>query len=211
MNGERTVTTDDDGSLVARFLRGDTAAFDTLFSKYQDYVYNIVYGIVGSVEESRDLTQEVFLQVYRSLPRFRQGSRFATWLYRIAVNRAVDAARGSRRWRFLPLLDEPSLATRAADQELEPESVFERKLQSEAIQTVLMRCPLTQREVLVLRYYRGLSLEEIAETLGCTVAAAKVRLHRARRVFKENYIATYGMDTPEASEAGSTDAVRPAR
>ena len=211
MNGERTVTTDDDGSLVARFLRGDTAAFDTLFSRYQDYVYNIIYGIVGNVEESRDLTQEVFLQVYRSLPRFRQGARFATWLYRIAVNRAVDAARGARRWRFLPILDEPSLANRAADQDLEPESVFERKLQREAIQTVLMRCPVTHREALVLRYYRGLSLEEIAETLGCTVAAAKVRLHRARRVFKENYIATYGMDTQESTEGKSVDAVGPVR
>src|SRR5215831_18175260 len=108
MNGERTVTTDEDGGLVARFLRGDAAAFDALFLKYQDYVYNIVYGIVGSAEETRDLTQEVFVQVYRSLPRFRHGSRFATWLYRIAANRAVDAARGagascrcwrSRRWR----------------------------------------------------------------------------------------------------------------
>jgi len=211
MNGERTVTTDDDGSLIARFMRGDTAAFDSLFSKYQEYVYNIIYGIVGNVEESRDLAQEVFLQVYRSLPRFRQGSRFATWLYRIAVNRAVDAARGARRWKFLPLLNEPSLANRAADADMEPESVFERKLQREAIQTVLMRCPVTHREVLVLRYYRGLSLEEIAETLGCTTAAAKVRLHRARRVFKENYIATYGMDTPEASEAQSADNTEPAR
>src|SRR6516162_3467379 len=86
MNGERTVTTDDDGHLVARFLRGDAAAFDALFLRYQDYVYHIIYGIVGSAEESRDLTQEVFVQVYRSLPRFRHGSRFATWLYRIAAN-----------------------------------------------------------------------------------------------------------------------------
>src|ERR1041385_2563042 len=153
MNGERTVTTDDDGSLVARFLRGDVAAFDSLFSKYQDYVYNIIYGIVGNVEEARDLTQDVFLQVYRSLPRFRQGARFATWLYRIAVNRAVDAARGAGPWGFLPLLDEPSLANRAADEDLQPESVFERKLQRDAIQTVLMHCPLTHRDVLVLRYY----------------------------------------------------------
>src|ERR1051326_2556959 len=129
MNGERTVTTDDDGSLVARFLRGDVAAFDSLFSKYQDYVYNIIYGIVGNVEEARDLTQDVFLQVYRSLPRFRQGARFATWLYRIAVNRAVDAARGARRWRFLPIYDEPSLAGRTMESDTEPHHVAERHAQ----------------------------------------------------------------------------------
>lgn len=198
MNGERTVTTDEDGGLVARFLHGDAAAFDALFLKYQDYVYNIVYGIVGSAEETRDLTQEVFVQVYRSLPRFRQGARFATWLYRIAVNRAVDAARGSRRWRFLPLSEEPALARRAALADDGPENSLARNLEREAVQAVLMRCPLQHREILALRYYRDLSLEEIAEVLNCTLAAAKVRLHRARQVFKQNYEAAHGVEASEA-------------
>src|SRR5215470_999733 len=94
VNGERiAAVADADGSLIARFVAGDRHAFDSLFFKYQDYVYNVVHGIVGKPEEARDVTQEVFVQVYRSLPRFRHGSRFATWLYRIAINRAVDAAR----------------------------------------------------------------------------------------------------------------------
>lgn len=207
MNGERTVTTDD-SRLVARFLQGDASAFDALFLKYQDYVYNILYGIVGSAEEARDLTQEVFLQVYKSLGGFRQGARFATWLYRIAVNRGVDAARGSRRWRFLPLLDDPSLLGRSAPQEEEPEFAFERSMEREAVQTVLMRCPLAGRDILVLRYYQGLSVEEIAETVGCTVAAAKVRLHRARQTFKENYIATYGVDASEGRKLGSANTAK---
>ena len=187
MDGEQAVRTDDDGRLVARFLRGDAAAFDALFVKYQDYVYNILFGIVGTREEARDLTQDVFLQVYRSLPKFRQSSRFATWLYRIAVNRGVDAARGSRRWRFLPILDEPAFALRPADVELEPESVFERKLDRELVQSVLMKCPVAHREALVLRYYQDLSIDEMAETMGCSVAAAKVRLHRARKSFKDQF------------------------
>jgi RNA polymerase sigma-70 factor (ECF subfamily) len=207
MNGERTATTDDDCRFVARFMRGDKAAFDSLFVKYQDYVYNIVYGIVGSAEEARDLSQEVFVQVYRSLPKFRQGARFATWLYRIAVNRAVDAARGSRRWRFLPILDVPSIMDRTADAENEPESVFVRGEERDAIQRVLMQCPLNHRDVLVLRYYRGLSVEEIAETLDCSISAAKVRLHRARRVFKEYYVAAPGMETAACSVEGAQNHV----
>ena len=200
-NGERTVITDDDSGLVARFLRGDATAFDALFSKYQDYVFHIVYGIVGSAEESRDLTQDVFLQVYRGLPNFRHGARFATWLYRIAVNRAVDAARGSKRWRFLPFLESPGLAQKAADAADEPEQAFERRAEREDIQQILMRCPLGCRETLALRYYRDLSLEEIAEILGCSLSAAKVRLHRARKVFRENYVAVYG----ENGEAGRSN------
>ncbi len=207
MNGERTATTDDDCRFVARFMRGDTAAFDSLFVKYQDYVYNIVYGIVGSAEEARDLSQEVFVQVYRSLPKFRQGARFATWLYRIAVNRAVDAARGSRRWRFLPILDVPSIMDRTADAENEPEAVIVRSEERDAIQKVLMQCPLNHRDVLVLRYYRGLSIEEIAETLECSVSAAKVRLHRARRVFKEFYVTAPGSETVACSVEGAQNHV----
>lgn len=193
MNGERA-TNDDDLPIVTRFLGGDTAAFDILFAKYQDYVFNIVYGIVGNAEEARDLSQEVFVQVYRSLPKFRQGSRFATWLYRIAINRAVDAARGSRKWRFLPILEVPSLMARAADADSEPEATYVRGEEREAIQRILMRCPVNHRDVLVLRYYRGLSVEEIAETLECSISAAKVRLHRARKLFKDYYVSTPGMD-----------------
>ena len=211
MNGERTVTTDDDCGLVARFLKGDAAAFDTLFSKYQDYVYNIVYGVVGSAEESRDLTQEVFVQVYRSLPRFRQGARFATWLYRIALNKAVDAARGSRKWRFLPLLDDPGVAQHRAAEEDEPEFMYAQGEAREDIQKVLMRCPLGHREILVLRYYQDMSIDEIAETMDCSLAAAKVRLHRARRAFKENYIATHGLDTMDKQCKANSETVKPAR
>jgi RNA polymerase sigma-70 factor, ECF subfamily len=211
MNGEQTVRTDDDSGLVARFLRGDGAAFDALFVKYQDYVYNIVFGIVGSQEEARDITQEVFLQVFRSLPKFRHGARFATWLYRIAVNRGVDAARGSRRWRFLPILDEPAFALTPDEAHLQPESVFERKMERETVQGVLMRCPVAHREALVLRYFQDLSIEEIAEVLACSVAAAKVRLHRARKVFKDHYTALHGNNAFIAHETEATDAAEPVR
>jgi len=211
MNGEQAVRTDDDSAIVARFLRGDAAAFDTLFVKYQDYVYNILFGIVGSQEEARDLTQDVFLQVYRSLPKFRYGARFATWLYRIAVNRGVDAARGSRRWRFLPILDEPAFALEPAEMDLQPESVFERKMERETVQKVLMRCPLAHREALVLRYFQDLSVEEISEVLGCSVAAAKVRLHRARKVFKDHFVALHGSEGLGSQETEGADAAKAIR
>jgi RNA polymerase sigma-70 factor, ECF subfamily len=211
MTRERTRLTDDDAVLVTRFQGGDTAVFDALFARHQDYVYNIVYGIVGNAEEARDLTQEVFVQVYRSLPKFRNNSRFATWLYRIAVNRAVDAARGARRWRFLPIYDEPSLVDKTMEHETEPHHIAERQADREALQRVLMHCPLTHRQVLALRYYRDMTLEEIAETLECSVAAAKVRLHRARQAFKEHYVAMFGTDSPTGYMTEEANVTPPAR
>jgi RNA polymerase sigma-70 factor (ECF subfamily) len=84
-------------------------------------------------------------------------------------------------------------------------------MEKEEVQTVLMRCPVAGRDILVLRYYQGLSVEEIAETVGCTVAAAKVRLHRARQTFKENYIATYGVDASEGRQVRPGNAAKRAR
>ncbi len=192
MNGERVAAGDVDGALIARFLAGDRAAFDSLFLKYQDYVYNIVYGIVGRPEEARDVTQEVFIQVCRSLPSFRRGSRFATWLYRIAVNRAVDAARSSRTRRWLPLMETLKAAPDPAES---PEQAAQRGATRDIVQDVLMQLPVQHREVLVLKYYQDMPVEEMAEVLGCSVSAAKVRLHRARHHFKEIYVARFGQES----------------
>lgn len=196
MSGERSAAVvDADADVVARFLAGDSRAFDTLFARYQEYVYRIVYGILGTPEEARDVTQDVFVQVYRRLPGFRRGSRFATWLYRIAVNRAVDAARSARGRRWLPLLDTAYSIPDPADS---PEQAAGKGAERDMVQSALMSVPLQHRDVLVLRYYQDLSIEEIAETLGCSVSAAKVRLHRARRHFKEKYVAALGSDQIES-------------
>src|SRR2546423_1025790 len=105
-------------------------------------------------------------------------SRFATWLYRIAVNRAVDAARASKGWRLLPL-DETLRST--PDLDANPSLSAERGSDQADVQRILTQVPVHHRDVLVLRYYQDLSVEEIAEVLHCSVAAAKVRLHRARQ------------------------------
>ena len=192
VNGERTIAAvDADDALIARFLAGHRSAFDALFARYQDYVYNIVYGIVGSSDEARDVSQEVFVQVYRSLPNFRRGSRFATWLYRIAVNRAVDAARSARGRRWLPLLE----TLRATpDPDANPARAAEKDSDRDEIRRALRKVPVQHRDVLVLKYFQDLSVEEIAEVLGISVTAAKVRLHRARHHFKETYVAAIGKE-----------------
>lgn len=184
MSCERTAAADADGELVSRFLAGDRTAFDALFLRHQDYVYRIALGIVGDAEDAQDVAQNAFLQAYRSMGSFRRGARFATWLYRITVNCAVDAVRSARVRRAAPLDRVSSVLADTADG---PEAAAERHAQDLNVRQALAAVPVQYRDVLVLRYYGDLSLEEIAEVLGCSVAAAKVRLHRARLAFKDRF------------------------
>ena len=193
MNRELSDTTDEDIHLVRGFLGGHSAAFDTLFLKYQDYVYRIVYAIVGNPDEARDITQEVFLQVHTSLPGFRQNSRFSTWLYRIASNRAVDYARSARRRNFFNFDELPGSRAAVADREKEPPQIVERDFANSQVRDILLACPLPHRQALSLRYFSDLTIEEIADVMHCSLTAAKVRLHRARSVFKIKYMAAYGL------------------
>lgn len=192
VNAERAVAAASvDDMLIARFLGGDSSAFDSLFLKYQDYVYNIVYRIVGRPEEARDVAQDVFLQVHRSLKSFRRGARFQTWLYRIAVNRAVDQARAERRWKWLPLNEE---AKEAPDPSGSPADHAQKQATRDMAQQAMMMVAPQHRDVLALRYFQDMSIEEISEVLNCSVAAAKVRLHRARNHFKTKYVELIGED-----------------
>ena len=196
VTGERATQLEDaDNHLVSRFLAGDRSAFDSLFAKYQEYVYNIVYGILGKPEEAQDVTADVFLTVFKSLKGFRRGSRFATWLYRVAVNRAVDSARSAKLRSWLPF-DEAVMAI--PDSKDSPERSFVKKEERSVVQQVLMKVPLKYRDILALRYYQDLSIEEISETLHCSVSAAKVRLHRARLQFKEKYVEQFGAEQNES-------------
>jgi|YelNatPaOPRAMG01_1025707.scaffolds.fasta_scaffold06718_6 RNA polymerase sigma-70 factor (ECF subfamily) len=179
---------DPDVRMIVRYLEGDQHAFDDIFHKYQTYVYNIILGIIGTDDEARDTTQEVFLQVHRSLRTFRFQSQFATWLYRIAVNRAMDAARAKKRRNWFSFEQTPK---ETPSPKPSPEEGAIEESERKSIRDLLAIVPIQHRDVLVLKYYQEMSIEEIAETLGCSVTAAKVRLYRARQYFKERYTAIH--------------------
>lgn len=179
---------DDDGALVARALTGDREAFDALFRRHSDHVYHIVHGVLGDNDLARDVTQDVFVQVYKSLPTFRRGAKFSTWLYRIAVNRAVDAARAVKRRRWAPFT--PGIEHKP-DPDGDPADGIDARDLADRTARVMQEVPPQHRDVLALRYYRELTTEEMADVLGCSVTAAKVRLHRARAKFRECYERLY--------------------
>lgn len=176
--------------LLDRCRRGEQAAFEELVELTHRRVFTLAYRLVGDRHEAEDVAQDAYLRMYRGLPGFRGDSTFETWLYRITANAAVSRLR--RRGRFGDLLDDPEDAVDVPDEAgVEP-------VDRDEIQRALFALPVAQRTVLVMRDAYGFSIREIAEELGITEGAVKVRIHRARRRLKD---LVYGQAEPHGHEA----------
>lgn len=170
---------DEDLILVERFLSGDEQAFGTLYERYYDKVMAISRGILIEHEEAADAVQEIFTLVYRHLGRFDRRSRFSTWLFRIAVNRSIQHARSTKhRAKNVPL-----------DEALTQAEITEPNITDgdPLVARVMLQLQPQDRALLTLFYWEELSLNEIAESIGCSVNAAKTRLFRARERFRVLY------------------------
>lgn len=173
----KEVSFDDDLAMVDRFLAGDEHAFTSLYHRYYDRVFALAKGIVLDHEEAADLVQEIFTLVYRHLPRFDRRAKFGTWLFRIAVNRSIQEARKARfRMRRVELTED-----------IAPAQNEEVEFADPAIHEAMGRMDPKDRALLALFYWDELSLQEIADSLGCNVNAAKTRLYRARERFRTLY------------------------
>lgn len=169
---------DEDILYVERFLAGDVAGFEALYSKYYDKVFSLARGVLLGHDEAQDATQEVFALVNRHLARFDRRSRFSTWLFRIAVNRSIQEARRNKHVSRNVELSE------AIAKEAPPESEDEL---DPRVQKALEALAPRDRALLALFYWEELNLTEIASSLGCGVNAAKTRLYRARERFRAFY------------------------
>jgi len=168
---------DEDLVLVERFLSGDRSAFEALYARYYEKVFAIARGVLMDSDEAADAVQEIFTLVYRHLGRFDKRSRFSTWLFRVAVNRSIQEARRNRHKSKHVELTEA--AERVAPDEPE---VADPK-----IQAIMAKMAPADRALLVLFYWEELSLQDIADSIGCNVNAAKTRLYRARERFRVLY------------------------
>lgn len=177
----------DETSLVSASQQGDLGAFNQLVENYQSLVYNVAYRILGDGDLAADIAQDTFLSAYHAIARFRGGS-FRAWLLRIATNACYDELRSRRRHQQESLEDK--LATGddlglSDDDRLTPESVAVSKEMLEAIAGGLNLLPLEQRAAVVLYDVQGLSYEEIAETMDCSLGTVKSRISRGRARLRE--------------------------
>ena len=178
---------DSDLNLILSFRAGNEDAFDRLFVRYQEYVYNVCLGILANPDDARDCTQEAFLRVYRKVGEFRGEAAFSTWLYRVAVNVCVGQLRKRPRHAEASLEDEH--VREIADEGPEAWTGPVREADEALVRQVVATLPPDYRMVLSLRYFQDLSYEEMIQVLGYTMSQLKVKLHRARRAFAKKWVA----------------------
>lgn len=170
--------------LVGEARLGDRAAFDELVRRTHVDTYTLALRLTADEEDARDVVQDAYLKAWRALPDFRGDAQFTTWMYRITANTAYTAVKKRRRHRAESLdamVNEPI----ELHPDLQPEGAAESSLALDELSRALEELSPKLRALVVLKDVYDLSHEEIAEELGISVAAAKVRLHRGRRKLRD--------------------------
>jgi RNA polymerase sigma-70 factor (ECF subfamily) len=176
-------------ALVQQCAAGDESACTRLVTDHQRMVYQLAFHLLGDQQEALDLSQEVFLRVFRTLHQFRGQSTLRTWIYRIVVNQASNRQRWwRRRHRAQQVALDDYTATHGELAEsrnfASPDRVLQERETSGRVWHALDQLPFDQRAVIVLREIDGLSYEEIATSLGVAVGTVKSRLARARETLR---------------------------
>lgn len=171
------MTDDLDAALVLQCRAGDRRAFDRLLARYERPIFNAAYRILNHREDATDVTQTAFLRAYEHFDRYDPGQRFFSWIYRIAVNEALDVSNGRRRNEPVPdeiASDQPGPERNAQDEQLDA-----------GLQDALMDLPVDYRTLIVLKHVQDCSYEEIGAILECPVKTVKSRLFTARQALRE--------------------------
>ena len=179
-----------DADLVAQLQAGSEAAFRTLVERYQDRIYRTVVSLLRSPEEAEDVAQEVFVEVYQTIGRFRGEAALSTWLYRLATSRALknrQKARAKKRFAyFTSLLGFDNDVLHEVPDHAHPLALLEGQQQLRLLLDHIARLPDQQQVAFTLRHEQELSYEEIAAVLDTTLSAVESLLFRARQTLRKH-------------------------
>lgn len=183
-----------DEDLVNRSKNGDVDAFEELVTRYERKIYTIAYRMMGNYDDANDLTQEAFLRAFQAIKNFRGEASFLTWMCRIATNVCRDELRKRYRVQIESLdetitLNDGEIAKQIPASDPGPADLYEQKEFQEKIQEMINTLSPDFRLALVLRDIQGLSYEEIAQQLDCSLGTVKSRINRARNHIKEMILA----------------------
>ncbi len=178
----------DDRQVIQAVLKGDSERFGILVVRYQDRLFNGVSRMLGSAADADDVLQESFLQAFRKLSTFRESSSFYTWVYRIAINAAINLRRRERR--SVNLSENAQFHDQLiSDADSGPDRRLEKSEEVRELQDALNQLSDEHRNILVLREIEGMSYEDISQILDMPIGTVRSRLHRARLQLRDSLIA----------------------
>lgn len=193
------MTTQRDERLAVEAQQGNMKAFAVLVERHQGRVYRTLYQVVGDEQDAQDLTQEVFLKVYRALGGYRGDAAFTTWLHRLTLNLAFDWLRARRRRPLQVPLEPPAEEERSVREIPSPgEGPEEAALRNERrrrLQEAIQALPLDYREVVLLYHFHHLSYQQIADRLNAPVRTVETRLYRAKQLLRKALVNEDGGDS----------------
>ena len=176
-------------NFIGRLKTGDTQAYAELVAENQQMILTVCYKFLRDADDAKDTSQEVFIEVFRSIKSFREDAELKTWLYRIAVNRSIDAMRKKKRKHQVLALRQvfEKVTRRIADpsQLSRPDGTLELAERNADLTRALEKLPKNQQSALVLSKCDGLSNTEIAEILNVSVSSVESLIHRAKRNMHE--------------------------
>ena len=182
---------DADG-LIERFKAGDEGAFDELVLLFQTRIFNLALRMLNSYDDAAEVTQEIFVRVYRSIGKFRGQSSFLTWLYTVARNMCCNRLRQTRRlsrYEVQPFESESEDGTHGAPEMADPERNPAQRAEGQEIRALVEQgiaaLPPDFGTVMIMRDIQGMEYSEIAEALDCSLGTVKSRLSRARLMVRE--------------------------
>jgi len=170
--------------MISRCQQGDQEALKEIYDKYHTKVYRIAYGVVRQREDALDIVQEVFIKLFRSIKNFKGRSHFYTYLYRMVMNTAIDHSRKVEK-RFISSLDEEGSFEPSDGVEKGPERILLQKELEERVKLALNKLPAEQKAAIIFRDVEGLSYQEMAEAMGCSIGTVMSRLHYGRKKIQE--------------------------
>lgn len=170
-----------EAEIIEACKRGDRDAFHDLFLVHKDRVYSIALHYSGNEAAARDITQQVFLKLFTSICQFRREAEFTTWLYRIVANACIDDQRKQRR--FVPFSSEIEVRTMSG--RCLQEHAYHRRQMADSVRQAISELSPKLRLPILLKYVEGLSYEEIADTLSCSVGTVSSRLNRGHKALAQ--------------------------
>jgi len=180
--------------MISRCQRGDQDALKAIFDKYHKKVYSIAFGVVRQREEALDVVQEVFIKLFRSIKNFKGKSHFYTYLYRMVMNTAIDHKRKAGK-QFMSSLDAEGSFEPSDEAEKGPERILLQRELEERVKLAMDELPAEQKAALIFRDVEGLSYQEMAEAMGCSIGTVMSRLHYGRKRMQESlkdYVKLHG-------------------